>query len=194
MTLKNDKMMNKLLVSDIMTREPLTAKPDARLLDCVRKMVSKRIGSILLVQDKRLVGLISNKDVMWAISKKDVKDLREVKAIDVSPRKLATIKPNVSVKIAWEKMKKLKFERLPVIHNGELVGLITIKDILNFNPEVYSELEEIEKIKEQSAKLKRVRSRDLNSVVQGICEECGNPDILQNFNGMMICESCANSM
>lgn len=187
-------MVKKLLVSDIMTREPLTAKPDTSLLECVKKMVSKKLGSILLVKDKRLVGLISNKDVMWALTKKEVTDLRTIKAIDISPRKLATIKPNVSVKLAWEKMKKLKFERLPVIHEGELVGLITIKDILNFNPELYSELEEIEQIKEQSEKLKRVKRRDLAYLTQGICEECGHQDVLQNFNGMMVCESCMSSM
>ena len=36
-----------------------------------------------------------------------------------------------------ESMKKFKFEKLPVIHNKELVGVITVKDILNFNPELY---------------------------------------------------------
>ena len=184
--------MKNLLVSDIMTREPLVTLPNTNLLDCVKKMVKNRINSILLVKENKLVGLISQRDIMWALTKKQVKDLKEIKAIEISPRKIATIKPNENAKTAWDKMKKLKFERLPVLHEGKLVGLITIKDILNFNPELYPELEEIEKIKEQSQKLSRVKNR--KSTVQGICEECGHQDILVNFNGMLMCESCRDSM
>ena len=88
-------------------------------------------------------------------------------------------------------MKKLKFKKLPVIHENNLVGLITVRDILNFNPEFYPELEEFAKIREESNKLKRIKKRD--QISEGICEECGNYDILQKFNGILICETCKNS-
>ncbi len=184
--------MHKLQVSDIMTREPLVAKPDSFLLDCVKKMVKKKVGSILLVKDKRLVGLISQKDVMWALTKKSKKDLKEVLAIDISPKKLATIKPSMPIKDVIEKMKKLKFGRLPVIHEGELVGLVTLSDILNFHPEMYPELDEFDEIRERAAKLKRIRSKERKYAVEGICEECGNHDLLQKTHGMLLCESCRN--
>jgi len=185
--------MGRIQVSDIMTREPLTVKPDASLLDCIQKMSKKRINSVLIVDKKKLIGLISSRDVFWALTKKAKGDLKDINALDISPKKLATIKPSEDVKVAFEKMKKFKFERLPVIHEGELVGLITIKDILNFHPEMYPELEEFEKIKEMTAKLKRVKSKEKKSVVEGVCEECGNHDLLYRANGMLICESCLDS-
>ena len=88
-------------------------------------------------------------------------------------------------------MKKLKFKKLPVIHEGKLIGLITVRDILSFNPEFYPELDEFAKIREESNKLKRIKKRD--QITEGICEECGNYNLLHKFNGMLICETCKNS-
>ena len=93
------------------------------------------------------------------------------------------------------KMKKLKFDRLPVIHEKELVGMITIKDILNFSPELYPELDEFAKIREESKKLRRIKKAKTKEFMHdGICEECGNQDILYRVHGMLVCESCKNSV
>ena len=49
--------------------------------------------------------------------------------------------------------------------------------------------------KEESNKLKRVKkAQDRKSIHEGICEECGAQDFLYRINGMLICESCRNSM
>lgn len=183
--------MKKILVADIMTREPVTIKPDSNLLDCAKKMVRKKVGSLILVEKKRLVGFISQKDILWALTKKSSEGLKKVRAIEISPKKIAIIKPGCTIKEAIGKMKKLKFERLPVVHENKLVGVITIKDILNFHPEFYPELEELAKIREESGKLRRIKKAGKRR--EGICEECGNEGILFRVNGMLICESCRDS-
>lgn len=186
--------MRNILVADIMTREPISIKPDTNLLECAKKMVKKRVGSLLITNKKRLVGFISRKDILWALIKKSKDDLSTIKAIDISPKKIATIKPFFTIGDAIKKMKKLKFDRLPVVHERELVGMITAKDILSFNPEFYPELEEFAKIREETEKLKRIKkAKTKKSVHEGICEECGNQDILFKINGMLICESCKDS-
>jgi len=186
--------MHKVLVSDVMTREPITAKPETTLLECANKLVKQRVGSLLLVDKKHLVGLISRHDILWALVKTSNKDLSKIKAIEISPRKIATIKQTATIEEAIQKMKNVKFERLPVIHEKELVGLITIRDILNFNPEFYPELEEFAKIREESQKLKMVeKAKERNLFSEGICGECGNYGVLVNSKGNLICESCKNS-
>ncbi len=184
--------MRRILVSDVMTRDPITVKPSTNLLECARKMVKKRVGSLLIVDKKRLVGFISQRDILWALIKKSQDSLLKISAIDISAKKIAKIIPSRTIKEAIEKMKKLKFERLPVIHENELVGMITARDILNFNPEFYPELEEFAKIRDETKKLRRIKKA--KDISDGICEECGNRDILHEFNGMFICESCKNSM
>jgi len=186
--------MNRILVSDVMTREPLTIKPDANLLECAKKMVQKKTGSLLLVNNKKLVGLISRHDILWALIKQSKDELSKIKAKDISPKKIAVIKPFASLDEALKKMKDSKFERLPVVDNNELVGIITIKDILSFHPEFYPEIEEFARIREESNKLKLVQKAKERMLSQeGVCEECGNHDILYKFNGMLVCESCKNS-
>ncbi len=184
--------MDRILVSDVMTRTPITTPPNTNLLECAKKMVRKRVGSLLLTDNKRLVGFISEKDILWALIKKSRADLSKIKAIEISPKKIAIIKPTNTIKEAIEKMKRLKFERLPVINNNELVGMLTAKDILNFNPEFYPELEEFSKIREESDKLKRIRKS--KEIGEGMCEECGNHDVLYNEDGRVICDECRRSM
>lgn len=175
-----------------MTRSPITISPDTNLLDCAKIMVKKKVGSLILTENKRLVGFISETDILWALVKKSKSDLSKIRAREISPRKIITITPEYTIKNAVEKMNKTKFERLPVLQNGELVGILTSKDILNFHPELYPELEEFSKIREVSDKLRRVeKSRRIS---EGICEGCGKEDVLSEVDGMMICSSCKGNM
>jgi len=184
--------MKIILVADIMTREPVIVSPNTNLLDCAKTMVKKNVGSLIIVDKKRLVGFISQKDILWALTKSPKGDLTKIKAIEISPKKIAIIKPDSTIKDAIEKMNKLKFERLPVVHENNLVGVITAKDILNFHPEVYPEIEEFAKIREESEKLKRIKEAGRKR--EGICEECGNQGILMHYNGMLVCESCRDAI
>jgi len=185
--------MNKIIVADIMTRDPIKISPDTDLLTCAKIMVKKRTGSLLLVKNKRLVGIISRKDILWALIKKSKSDLSKIRAIDISPRKIATIKPNRTLDYALKKIKKVKLARLPVIHKGELVGLITSKDILQFNPNLFSEFSEYHQIREWEEKEKRLEKAQDRRIIEGICSECGNEGILIEIDGELICEDCADS-
>jgi CBS domain-containing protein len=188
-------MKTNIFVSDLMTREPITISPEADLLECAKKMVKKRVSSLILSENKELLGLITDQDLLWALVKKSKEDLSEIKAIEISPKKIVTLKPSDDIYFAINKFKKNKFERFPVILNKKIVGMITVKDIISFNPEFYPEFEELEGIKEQSDKIKRINlAKKRKFFREGICEMCGKKDLLEEFNGMLICESCKNSL
>ena len=182
-------LMKGILVSDVMTHDPITIDKDANLLECAKKMIHKKVGSLVLVDKGKFVGFISEHDILWAIIKKSTDDLKKIKAMDISPRKIVKIRPSATVKDALMKIKKYKFERIPVVQDNELLGLITVKDILNFHPELYPELEEFAKIREETNKLKRIKTKFTK---EGICEECGNHGWLQRVDGMLICENCVD--
>lgn len=184
--------MDNILVADVMTRDPITVPPETDLLECAKKMVRKRVGSLLLVEKQHLVGIISEKDILWALIKKTKEELGKIKAVSISPKKIATIKPSATVKEALTKMKKTKFDKLPVIQDGILEGFVTARDIFNFQPQLYPELDEFAQIREEAQKLRRIKKT--KDVKEGVCEECGNYDFLHRVHGNLLCENCKNSL
>jgi|TARA_Y100000034_G_C6903329_1_gene418485 CBS domain-containing protein/ribosomal protein S27AE len=186
--------MKNIFVSDIMTQEVITIKPSTNLFECAKIMVRKKTRSIPIVDNKKLIGFISEKDVLWALVKKTKEDLSEIKVTDVSSKKVITIKPNATIEEAIAKIRKTKFNKIPVVQKNELVGIITTKDILNFHPEIYPELEEFAQIKEREEKLKKIKIKKGEIINEGFCEKCGEKTILKKVNERMVCGSCINSM
>jgi len=186
--------MENILVRDVMTRDPVVIGPGENLFNCIKKMVRKRVGSLLIVDNKKLVGFISQRDILWALTKNPKTDLSKIMAVDLSPKKIATIKPTATIRDVINKMNKLRFDRFPVIDGKNFMGIITAKDILNFNPEIYPEIEELSQIREEQEKLKRIQqAKESEFIRDGICEECGDRGALYRMNGMLVCESCKNS-
>jgi CBS domain-containing protein len=181
--------MKNIVVADVMSNDFVAISPNIDLLECTKRMVQKKTGSLLIVENRKLIGFISQRDILWALTKNPNQDLTKIKAIDISPKKIAVIRPNSSVTEAIEKMKRLKFEKLPVIHENKLVGVLRARDILNFQPNIFPEIEEAEKIKGESEELEKSGKRRT-----GICEECGSEGILFKVNGMLVCESCRDSI
>ena len=187
--------MENILVADVMTREIFTAKPDTSLLECAKMMIRKKVGSLPIVDKKNLVGFLSQRDILWAIVKNPRTKLSEITAKDLSPKKIATLKPDTTLDIAIKKMNSLKFDRFPVVKNNELLGIVTSKDILSFHPEFYPELEELSMIREEEEKLKRIKiTKEGPHVTDGVCEECGDRGPLYRIHGMLVCDSCRSSI
>ena len=182
--------MKDIKVGDIMTRDPISVNPNTSLFECARQMVKKNTGSLILKEGNKISGLLTQEDILWALVKKSQNDLEKIKARDISKRKIYTVAPEIGVEEAMKKMQRVKFERLPVVSKGQLVGLLTMKDVLTFNPGLMADLKSFFDIREEGEKLKRVSSRETRDVLEGICEECSNFDILYNVDGRLLCESC----
>jgi len=179
-------------VGEIMTRNLITVPPSRSLLDCAKLMTKKRVGSLLIQEEGVLKGIITEKDIIWALTKKSKKDLSEIKASDISPKKLITIKPGADISDAIRKMNRHKYRRLPVVIKDKVIGYLTLKDILKVEPALFDIAQGYFQIKEESQKLARAESPEKFEI--GICEECGNTDLLYNVDGKIICESCKDAM
>jgi CBS domain-containing protein len=181
-------MLRRVAVGDVMTRNFSATSPHANLLDCTKQMVKQRVGCLLLTEGKKLKGLLTQKDILWVISKKPLINLTTVKASDVATKKIAVIKPSATIAEAFEKMREYGFRRLPVITKGEVVGLLTIKDILAVDPSFYNLSGDLFALREQHDKLKRVMSEERE--FEGLCDQCGSLSDLVKVGSRHLCPDC----
>ncbi len=177
---------------DIMTRNFISVPPDTSILDCAKKMVKKRVGSLILEENNQLKGILTEGDIIWAMTKKSKKELRNIKASEIAPKKLVTIKPSADLYQALQTMRKTKYRWLPVTVNKNIIGFLTLKDILRIEPGLFEFASEIMQIKEESEKLRRRNAGE--SFREGPCEECGNFNLLYKVDNRMICEECREAM
>ncbi|MCA9485438.1 MAG: CBS domain-containing protein [Nanoarchaeota archaeon] len=184
--------MRRISVGDIMTRNLVTCSPKDTLHDCSKKMAKERINSILITEKNRLLGILTARDVLWAITKKPNSNLKSIRGIDIATRKLAVIKPSADISQALEKMRAANFRRLPVISNGELIGVVTLKDILAIEPGLYHETRSLmDSIKEEDSKLGYASEP---YELEGLCENCGAFSNLLKVDGSSLCEDCREEM
>ncbi len=177
-------------VGDLMTRNFIHVAPETNLKECAKIMVKKRVGSLLIKEDDKLKGILTEKDIVWAIVKKSYDDLENIKASDLMRRKVTTIKPGADITDAMKKFKKKKIRRLPVVEKKKLIGFITTNDILRIDPGLFQAIAETIQIKEEKAKMKRHGiSTEKKS---GICEECGKFDLLYKDSNQWLCDNCYN--
>jgi predicted transcriptional regulator len=177
-------------VGDLMTRNFVHVSPNTNLKECAKIMVKKRVGSLLIQEENTLKGILTEKDIIWAIVKKSYDDLEKIKASALMKRKVTTIKPGADITEAMEKFKKKKVRRLPVVENKKLIGYITTNDILKIDPGLFQAIAETIKIKEEKEKFfRRGISAERKS---GICEECGRFELLYNECTQWLCDECYN--
>ncbi|MFH1521458.1 MAG: CBS domain-containing protein, partial [archaeon] len=61
-------------IGDLMTRDFTHVSPNMNLRDCAKMMIKKRVGSLIIKEGDILKGILTEKDIVWAISKKSKKD------------------------------------------------------------------------------------------------------------------------
>ncbi|MBU1136134.1 MAG: CBS domain-containing protein [Nanoarchaeota archaeon] len=186
-------------VGDIMTRDFISVKPETNLEECAKKMMKKRVGSLILTENKKLKGILTERDIIWAITKKSSGELKKIQAKDLVRKKIVTISPSSDLYDALRKMKKSNYRWLPVLVNGKIIGFLTLKDILKIEPSlfeiVYSHKDF--EIREEGQKLKRKNLRTSEKpkfIKEDLCEECGSFDFLYKLDGRLICGECRDRM
>lgn len=173
-----------------MTRSFIYVTPNTTLKECAETLVKKRVGSLIVKEGDTLKGILTEKDIIWAIVKKSVKDLSKIHAKDLAKTKVITIKPSADMIEALNKMKKEKVRRLPVVENGKVIGMLTMNDILKMDPGLFEMIAETVIVKEETEKLKKgIKAKRK----EGVCEECGEPGTLYDSDGEWVCSSCYNA-
>jgi CBS domain-containing protein len=115
-------------VRDAMTPSVTSAHPSQSLADVARVMKIDDVGSVPVVEGERLVGIVTDRDiVVRAIAEGG--DPLTVTVDDVVSREPITVDPDQNLDEALELMVRHKVRRLPVTENGRLVGMLAQADV-----------------------------------------------------------------
>jgi CBS domain-containing protein len=125
--------MKGVKAKDVMIKNPLTIGSNEKLALADLKMTRSNIGGLPVVNGKKLVGIITQRDIMLARNY----DIGGLPAKDMMNKKPFTVSPNTSLKKVLAILLENKIERLPVIDKGKFVGLIVHGNILKA---IYNEL------------------------------------------------------
>ncbi len=132
-----------VLVRDVMTKNVRVVRPDSSVKEVVATMNKFDIGSIIVVQGDRPVGIITERDILKRVVEPCLAP-ETLTARHVMTSPVLTIDENASVNEAAKLMAKKGVKKLLVTRNNEeLVGIITFTDIVAKVPEMLSLLEEL---------------------------------------------------
>jgi CBS domain-containing protein len=111
-----------------MTREPTTVEPSATLGEVATLMKQHDCGSIPVVDGGRLVGIVTDRDLVirGIAAGTDAKTQRVSKVMSADP---VTIGPDEDISAAEKLMADRQIRRLPVVEKGKLVGIIVTAQI-----------------------------------------------------------------
>ena len=123
-----------LKVREIMSRPIIAEDEDALVIEVAKKMAELGIGSVVITSEGKPAGIITERDIaLKAILENKRAD--EVKAKEIMSSPLVTVDAEVSVDEASEVAAKKHIKRLPVVENGVLVGIVSVRNILTLKPE-----------------------------------------------------------
>jgi CBS domain-containing protein len=128
-------MKTGIKVIDAMTKKPVFITPDETIIKCTKLMLSKHVGSLVIKKEEKLLGFLTERDLVRVISFGI--DPKTTKVKQVMTTKMVTITPDRDIYDAIVLMNKEDVRRLPVILNNRIIGLITLRDILTIQPTLF---------------------------------------------------------
>lgn len=136
-----------MLVKSLMRKKVFTINPEEILREALISMVDNRVGCLVVLKNNKLVGIITERDVLSACAKKRQMDVDVLKVKDIMTNYVITVKPDQTIEKAVEIMMENKIKKLPVIKNEKLVGIITASDIASSRPQLLKEIADLLSVK-----------------------------------------------
>lgn len=173
-----------VLVNEIMTRSIAVIDKDASIQKAAMLLRKKNIHGLVVISGKTVTGMLSDKDIISKVVSEN-KSPREIKVCDVMSPKLIVAKPTDNIAETTRIMFANDISRLPVVdEEGNLAGIITVRDMLRVYPGINEILNEELELKESQAIPER-------TIIEGRCEECDNiVDELIEIDRRWLCTDC----
>ncbi len=177
-------LRTRMLVKDVMTSPVITIEEDDSVNKAAQLMEHHNVGCIIVTSKQgKPLGIITERDLVARVLAKNAQPSKlTAKQVMTSP--LITVDPDETLSEAARRMSRLNIRRLGVMYKGNLVGVISSKDILAITPEL------IETIQEKARIQGEVEAQEAQPLA-GYCDQCGRwSDALSEVEGNFVCEEC----
>jgi CBS domain-containing protein len=118
-------------VSEIMSKDLVTVGPEYNVADVASLMRSKRIGSVIVLEDDRVLGILTERDILGVVGSGE--DPKNVAAHEALTDDLVTIGPDAPVEEAAQEMVRAGVRHLPVISEQDLIGIVSMRDLVRWS-------------------------------------------------------------
>ena len=135
-----------ILVRDIMRRNVKTVRTDDSVHAAVLKMNKFQIGSVIVTNNGRAVGIITERNILERVVEPRL-DPGTIWAKDIMSSPLVTVDPNDTVDEAAKIMAQKRIKKLPVVEGDKVVGVVSTSDIVRANPTQIGILEELLRVR-----------------------------------------------
>ncbi len=116
-------------VEDLMSRKVVTVDANSTAFDAAREMLDHDIGCVIVLEGKKVTGIATKSDIIREAVLKRI-DPQRIGIEDVMTKPAITIQSSSSISEASEVMSKHNITKLPVVEEGDLVGIITSSDLV----------------------------------------------------------------
>ena len=123
------KVQTKSTVSKIMHKEVMTVRTTTSAQQCAVKMTKERVGCLVVLDKKEPVGIITERGFADLVKKGNF-DCKEVKAQDFMTTPIISVDVNSSYEKAMRIFEKKEIKRMPVVDEGNVVGLLTLRNLV----------------------------------------------------------------
>jgi len=131
---------DKMLVKEVMNRNVKTVRPEDTVKDAAKIMNERRIGSLVVVSGTgEVVGILTERDILTDVVAIG-KSADEVKISEIMTPNIVTITPDRTLEEAADVMTENKIKKLPVVHEGRLVGIITATDLIAYEKDLIKKI------------------------------------------------------
>jgi len=181
----------RILVKDVMS-SPVTTIDENETADKAARLMDKQnVGCIVVTgKEGKPLGIITERDLVVRVLARNSQPSK-LMAKEVMTSPLITVDPDETLSEAARRMSRLNIRRLGVMYKGNLVGLVSSKDILAITPELLEIIQEKARI--EGGKAIEVISEA--APLAGYCEHCGHwSDSLEEVEGNFLCEDCREEL
>ena len=119
----------------------VSIEPDIKLSDAVKILSERRIGAVLVIKNQRIEGILSERDIVRVLGARGAAVLDEPVS-ETMTRKVMSCREVDTVAAIMEQMTSGKFRHLPVIEGEQIVGLISIGDVVKWRVMEYEREQE----------------------------------------------------